>query len=577
MKIPTLFEELRRLRQRKGWTIFQVGERVGVSGGMISLYETREVALPEETLRRIAQLYEVDFEYLRFLSLPIPVEYQQLIAMSPQAPKAIHRHLSIQPQPGEIPLLMQLFEKVIRDDPHKLQYHQTLLDWLSDVELPDPTPLWVRYYRALFADACGQSVKGTRLLTSLYDETGPPEAPTIPDLWQKVGMRLGREHFTTGRYSQAIPYLHACQEHFGRLRDFAGLTLVLVQLAELCEETGDERSLQGYFKHSFNAVGDAKNEFYARVRQSYGAVQARRQAWDDAELALLGALQVWGQLHPALRSGLETHLLLAEVYRQQKRWVKAQREVNAAREILHREKVDDWLTLSGRVDCAEAKLLWDKGEKVQAIQRFQQIEALYCHLAEKHAGVEAIALLAGRASVEAYIDEGDFGAALAQARSLLLRMPLTCPRDACEQGELLHLLLPAFEQPAFAAELSTLVSQVQATLSEDNPEHAPLWAVVSGMRAEAALISEASADVVSLLRTAVRWTLDTEAVVIRRHALETTAVQLERLRERHPDNAVAACRELASLLSVHPPPRHVHQRQQVVDWVGAVCGVISFS
>ena len=104
MKIPTLFEELRRLRKRKGWTIFQVGERVGVSGGMISLYETREVAIPSQTLRRIAQLYEVDKEYLHFLSLPIPMEYKQLITLSPQAPKAILRHLGIRPQPGVLTL-----------------------------------------------------------------------------------------------------------------------------------------------------------------------------------------------------------------------------------------------------------------------------------------------------------------------------------------------------------------------------------------------------------------------------------------------------------------------------------------
>lgn len=500
------------------------------------------------------------------------MEYKQLIALSPQAPKAIHRHLSIEPQTGEIPLLMRLFEKVIRDDPQTLFDHQTLFDQLSEMELPDPLPLWVRYYRAMLAIAQGESEQGTAMLTSLYDETGPPEAPTQKDLWQKVGMRLGREHFAKGRYSQAIPYLHACQEHFGRLRDFAGLTLVLVQLAELCEETGDGRSLQGYFKHSFNAVGDAKNEFYARVRQSYGAVMARRQAWDDAELALLGALEVWRQLHRP-RERLETHLLLAEVYRQQKRWVKAQREVNAVREVLHREITDDWLLWSGRVDCAEAQLIWDRGERGQAIQRFQQILALSQHLAAKHAGVDAIAQKAGRVLVEVYIAEADFSAALTQAQSMLERMPLACPRDAFKQGELLHLLFPAFELPAFAVELKTLVAQTKAKLSEDNPEHAPLWAVVSCMEAEVTLIAEAYADVVDLIRTAVRWTLDTEAVALRRRVLSAVTVQIERLRERQPDKAVAACLTLKDLLSVHPRPRHAHQRQHVVDWFTAVGGV----
>lgn len=564
MKIPTLFEELRRLRKRFGWTIFQVGERVGVSGGMISLYETREVAIPSQTLRRIAQLYEVDFEYLYFLSLPIPMEYKQLITQNPQAPKAILRHLGIRPQPGEISLLVRLFEKVIRDDPQKRQSHQTLLDQFEEIELPDPLPLWVRYYRARFACALGQSEQGTALLTALYDETGPAEAPTVPDLWQKVGMRLGQEHFTKGRYSQAIPYLHACQEHFGRQRDFAGLTLALVQLAELCEETGDERSMGGYFKHSFNAVGLAKNEFYARVRQSYGAVQARLGAWDDAEEALLEALEVWGQLDSP-RERLETHLLLADVSRQQKRWVKAQRELNAARDLLHQKNLDDWMIWSGKVDCAEAQLIWDKGEKAQAIRRFRQIQTWYLNLAEEHAGAETIALKAGGALVEMYITEGDFGAALTQARSLLEQMPLACPRDAVAQGELLHLLFPAFEPPAFAAELSTLVAQTKAKLSEDNPEHAPLWAIVSCMEAEAALTQEAYGDVVSLIRTAVRWTLDTEAVAIRQRVLKTLTVQLERLRESQPESAEAVHQKLKRLLSEHPPPRHRHQREHVED------------
>ena len=573
MNIPTLGEELRRLRKCGNWTIYEISKQIGTSASLISLYETGKAVISEENLQKLADIYRVDFEYLHFLSLPIAGVYKEIIAESPKASAAIHRGLHIRPQLGEVRLLQKLFENMTTVDAEQHRWYETFIQQLTALNLPQPLSLWVRYYQALLAYGMEQPEQGTTLLEKLYEETGPAKAPKVPDLWMRVAQWLGREHFKRGRYSAAIPYLHAGEAFFSDERDFAGLTLVKVQLAELCEETGDERSMQGYFKAALGAVGDARNQFYAHVRHHYGAVYARRHHWDDAEVALSQALEVWQQLNRT-QEQVETHLILSDIYREQKRWVKAQRELDAARSVVSHQMVPNRLVLSGKIDCAQARLNWDKGDRLQAMGQYLQTAALYQQLTAKYRSARSIAEQADRLIAEASAETGEWSTVLSQVRGLLEKTPLTCPKDAHIQGELLHLLLPALDNPDITTDIQGLLAETKAKLSEDNLEHAPLWAIVSCMESHIALRSQAWKALVVWTRTAVRWALDSEAVAIRRNVLNTLTEQLRELSEHQPDVAATVFRELKHLLDEHPHPRHRHQREHVLDWFVRIRGFV---
>jgi transcriptional regulator with XRE-family HTH domain len=66
----TLGERIKRLRQERGWSQTQLGQKLGVHQKQISGYE-REVHVPStEVLLRMARLFDVSLDYLAFDDRP---------------------------------------------------------------------------------------------------------------------------------------------------------------------------------------------------------------------------------------------------------------------------------------------------------------------------------------------------------------------------------------------------------------------------------------------------------------------------------------------------------------------------
>ena len=60
----TFGQKLIKLRNQKGWSQDALGAKIGVHGRRVSLYENDKSSPSLETLRKIAEVFEVSYDYL---------------------------------------------------------------------------------------------------------------------------------------------------------------------------------------------------------------------------------------------------------------------------------------------------------------------------------------------------------------------------------------------------------------------------------------------------------------------------------------------------------------------------------
>ncbi len=65
-----LAEKIRLLRKEKGWSQFELGEKVGVHGKHVSKWENEKFVPNLEAIRKLAQEFEVTTDYLLFDDIP---------------------------------------------------------------------------------------------------------------------------------------------------------------------------------------------------------------------------------------------------------------------------------------------------------------------------------------------------------------------------------------------------------------------------------------------------------------------------------------------------------------------------
>ena len=345
--------------------------------------------------------------------------------------------------------------------------------------------------------------------------------------------------------------------------------MTLTRLAEICEATGDESSMEKYLKHGLSAVGDGVRDVCAVVRQAYGGICARQSAWDDAELSLLRALDVWNQLGQQERM-VEVRLLLANMYRQQKRWTKARRELESAREKFREMPEPRWLVFSGQTDDAEAQFLWDRGECAAAVKIWERLEMVYRKLGQHQNELSETATRASSVLVMAFATEGQFQSAFGQAERTLAMLSLDCPRDAETKAQVLRHLSPA--APEHADAVDALLESVKTSLPHD-ATFAPLWATVHSMEAQLAASKNHWENVAAAVRDAIRWALDAELAATRRWVLDTLTEPTYQMREQAPDIAGSLRANLSEFIENHPPPPYRHLWKPVPDWLGFVMGI----
>ena len=60
----TLGKKIAKLRKNKGWNQDKLGKKIGVYGRRVSLYENDKSFPSIETLKKIAKVFDVSFDYL---------------------------------------------------------------------------------------------------------------------------------------------------------------------------------------------------------------------------------------------------------------------------------------------------------------------------------------------------------------------------------------------------------------------------------------------------------------------------------------------------------------------------------
>jgi transcriptional regulator with XRE-family HTH domain len=65
-----LAEKIKLLRKEKGWSQYQLGEKVGVHGKHVSKWENDKFVPNLEAVRKLARLFEVSTDYLLFDDVP---------------------------------------------------------------------------------------------------------------------------------------------------------------------------------------------------------------------------------------------------------------------------------------------------------------------------------------------------------------------------------------------------------------------------------------------------------------------------------------------------------------------------
>jgi len=66
----SLAEKIKLLRKEKGWSQYQLGEKVGVHGKHVSKWENDKFIPNLEAVRKLARLFEVSTDYLLFDDVP---------------------------------------------------------------------------------------------------------------------------------------------------------------------------------------------------------------------------------------------------------------------------------------------------------------------------------------------------------------------------------------------------------------------------------------------------------------------------------------------------------------------------
>lgn len=135
-EIPSIGDEIRRLRKGKKFTTRDLGERLGISHVSISKYESGQVRPSEEIINKIAQVLSTDVEYLKFLALDIPEKYKKAILESGEAPSSISSRLSPVQESSQMAFLMaRLFKSIGTNSESDVTFYAELIERLEESTL----------------------------------------------------------------------------------------------------------------------------------------------------------------------------------------------------------------------------------------------------------------------------------------------------------------------------------------------------------------------------------------------------------------------------------------------------------
>jgi len=112
-----LAEKIKMLRKEKGWSQYQLGEKVGVHGKHVSKWENNKFIPNLEAVRKLARLFEVSTDYLLFDDVPrsstvslhdpeILEQFEKVEKLSPEDKETVKRVVQAMIRNQEVKIAM---------------------------------------------------------------------------------------------------------------------------------------------------------------------------------------------------------------------------------------------------------------------------------------------------------------------------------------------------------------------------------------------------------------------------------------------------------------------------------------
>ena len=557
-QIPTIGQEIRRLREIQELTTREVGKALGITHASVSMYETRDDArIPDDKIIQIARILQIDKEYLQFLNLEIPNEYKAYLAQSKIVPAPVHRMLGISPKtkPSSevVELVKNLFSDIRDAHPDYIAFHSHLIKKIESCQPETQTLLWVNYYQGLLSFTQKNNKEATEILTELYNTL---EIKEDIELQTEVALRLGREHHVQGRYQEALKYYNDCEQIFWQQPNYPGLSSVFRALGDIYQKQGNIEEALKYYQKSLEAAGPGPNLFRALTLNAQGLLLRYLGDLEKSLDCLTESLVIFDSLKSDeinIMRLAETQLSLSALYRTRFESKEAVHWVFKARETLQifdQRETDtaSYLHLTGLIDCEEARAYLIAGKVEQAIIIFERTRDFYKRVQVDYPKIaEFVVSIACRHLGQAYSQIGKDEEAINCLHQALGITTIFDPQKVRHNLEASLLLGDVYLKQGAIEEVDCIIEQVKKALSPDNRQHFWSWAYLSCLEVKRAYHHKEWKVGHDKFGEAAIWAVKWHPVLLEQDIQQRIGKQIVLLYQSEPAQATALCDYLISL------------------------------
>ncbi len=566
-KIPTIGQEIKRLREEKQLTTQELADKVELSRVAITKYEGGQVKPSQKVITKLAEVFEVNEEYLQFLNMDIPDEYKTVIVEISKAPRSVYLMLGITPQPNQgTHLIKKLFSEIGENEEKHVAFYHQLIERLREYNLDPLLSLWVEYYRGILEFTQQNNERGTEILEDLYNRLDPD---LDSELFTTVATKLGREHYVKNRLGQSRDYYFACQSVYEKQGNQLGLNDVFRALVDVYEKEGDYKQSILSLKKALEAVGNLPTAHRADTLLRLGVVYRYGGELNQSLECLKESLAIW-QSTQNLQKMCNTQVALSDVCRdsytpsEALQWSREAKMTldQISKQIPH----ESYFHLRGFVECSEgaAYLVGGKPPKASDLlentrDKYEDIRRIYRTVASH---VVSIAL---RYLAQAYWKAGKTNKAEKLCHETLSELEIGySSHTLIHRATVLITLGEIYLSQNRLEDLDRMIARFQNLhLSKENPQHYPNLARFSLLEAKIALDQNDWRLAATKFGEAISWALKWNSVLLTHEISPQIKEQIDRLRESNSSQA----NELANYLKVYCEENNLIRDDIIFDFL----------
>lgn len=538
IEIPTIGDEIRRLRKEKGFTTRDLAARLGVTHVSVSKYESGQTHISEQILTKLAEVLEVDEPYLTFLNMNIPAVYKAVIVESGNAPQSLYHILGIPPRSSQaVELLKTLFTEI--GEKKHVTFYQQFIERLKGYNLDPPSPQWIEYYRGILEFTKQNNEEGTKILTELYRNL---TLDVDSDLFVTVAMKIAREHYVKNRLRESQEYYVTCQSLYEQQRNPRGISDVLCALAEVHEKEGNYHQSVHSLEKALALVADRPIEQQAQNLLRLGVVYRYGGRLHEALEHLRKSLSIWETLQNMPRV-CNTQVALSDAYLDSYNAREATKWSRKAKTTLEgtKQQIDNafYFNLQGFVECSEGASYLVSGRFRNAINVLETTRNKYEDILRIHnyrTIASHIISIALRHLTQAYYQAGSTRKAEELCHQTLSELESGySSHTLIHRATILTTLGEIYLSQDKLEKINHITTQFQdLKLSQENPQHYPSLARFHLLEGKIAIYEHAWDSAAMKLGEAIKRSIKWNVVLLTHEIAPKVQSQIELLREGNP-------------------------------------------